>query len=306
MKHTINVTLLFILMFFISNLLGLYLLNISMQSIENFNGTSKIVYSSTTIGDRAEVSGWESLVYIALGITIGTFILLYFVKRKKVNWWKTWFFIAAAVSMSVAFGTLFGPNFFLGSWILSFVLAYVKIFRFNSLVHNFTEIIMYAGIAVLFVPILNVQVMIVLLAFISLYDALAVWKSKHMVKMARFTSDASVFPGLSLQYDQDKKVSENLLLYKNKKTLKSSVKTGILGGGDVVFPLLFNGVLMSHLILLGILPSLAFLYSLIPIFVCSLALFGLFWFGKKNRFYPAMPFLSLGCLVGFFIVFFIV
>lgn len=277
-----------------------------MQSIENFNGTSKIVYSSTTIGDRAEVSGWESLVYIALGITIGTFILLYFVKRKKVNWWKTWFFIAAAVSMSVAFGTLFGPNFFLGSWILSFVLAYVKIFRFNSLVHNFTEIIMYAGIAVLFVPILNVQVMIVLLAFISLYDALAVWKSKHMVKMARFTSDASVFPGLSLQYDQDKKVSENLLLYKNKKTLKSSVKTGILGGGDVVFPLLFNGVLMSHLILLGILPSLAFLYSLIPIFVCSLALFGLFWFGKKNRFYPAMPFLSLGCLVGFFIVFFIV
>ncbi len=45
---------------------------------------------------------------------------------------------------------------------------------------------MYTGIAILFVPILNVFWMIILLIVISIYDAYAVWKSKHMVKMANF------------------------------------------------------------------------------------------------------------------------
>jgi len=33
----------------------------------------------------------------------------------------------------------------------------------------------------------------------------------------------------------------------------------------------------------------------------TLALFSLFMYAKKNKFYPAMPFLTAGCFIGFLI-----
>jgi len=40
---------------------------------------------------------------------------------------------------------------------------------------------------------------------------------------------------------------------------------------------------------------------LIPI-LCSIALTLLLLKGKKKKFYPAMPFLSIGCFVGFLVL----
>jgi hypothetical protein len=79
---------------------------------------------------------------------------------------------------------------------------------------------------------------------------------------------------------------------------KGRVKNAILGGGDIGFPLLFAGAVMKGLMLentvwIGFLKTL-----LIPLFtVC--ALYFLFIKGEDNKFYPAMPFLSAGCFIGY-------
>ena len=67
----------------------------------------------------------------------------------------------------------------------------------------------------------------------------------------------------------------------------------ILGGGDIGFPLIFAGVVLKEWGLWQSLPM--------PLFA-GLGLSFLLWKGKKDRFYPAMPFISAGCFLGLFVV----
>jgi len=67
------------------------------------------------------------------------------------------------------------------------------------------------------------------------------------------------------------------------------VRTAILGGGDMGFPLIFAGVILKEF---GLWQSLV-----IPFFALA-ALGFLLWKGEEQKFYPAMPFIGLGCFLG--------
>ena len=97
----------------------------------------------------------------------------------------------------------------------------------------------------------------------------AVWKSKHMIKMAKFQTESRLFAGLLIPYGKN--------------------KTAILGGGDLGFPLIFTGVMYKTI---G-------LESLLIILTTTIALFLLLYKSEKNKYYPAMPFISMGCLMGY-------
>jgi hypothetical protein len=75
-----------------------------------------------------------------------------------------------------------------------------------------------------------------------------------------------------------------------KKGRKTVIKSAILGGGDIGFPLLFAGVLMK---------SAGFLKVLIVPVIVAIALFLLLYYAQKDKFYPAMPFITAGCFVGY-------
>ena len=68
------------------------------------------------------------------------------------------------------------------------------------------------------------------------------------------------------------------------------VKMAILGGGDLGFPLIFAGVVFKSV---GLYQAM-----IIPVFA-AIALLLLLLLGRKDRFYPAMPFISAGCFVGY-------
>jgi presenilin-like A22 family membrane protease len=168
-------------------------------------------------------------------------------------------------------------------------------------VQNLTEVFIYGGLAAIFVPILNIFWVFMLLIAISIYDMIAVWQSKHMIKLAKFQTKSKVFAGLLMPYQMPKKEKQikKLKIPKSKlKIKKQGIKTAILGGGDIGFPLIFAGVIMKDLMLTN--PELiGFLKALIiPVFT-SIALLTLFLKSKKDRFYPAMPFIFVGCLIGY-------
>ena len=81
----------------------------------------------------------------------------------------------------------------------------------------------------------------------------AVWKSKHMVKMAKFQTKSNIFAGLMLPYQKKTgKVVSAVTKTEKKESAphtaiekKKELKTAILGGGDVAFPLLFAGVVLK-------------------------------------------------------------
>ena len=102
-----------------------------------------------------------------------------------------------------------------------------------------------------------------------------------MIKMAKFQTKSKIFAGLLLPYRMFKAVPG---------PVKKKIRIAMIGGGDVGFPLIFAGVIMKTF---GFWKAL-----IIPPFV-TLALLFLLLLGKKERFYPAMPFLSAGCLVGY-------
>jgi presenilin-like A22 family membrane protease len=117
-----------------------------------------------------------------------------------------------------------------------------------------------------------------------------------MVTLAKFQTKSKVFAGLMLPYKRKTIAKE-----RKHKTTSKSLSLAVLGGGDIGFPLIFAGVVMKNLMLTD-LQFTSFLKTLtIPVFV-TIALIFLLIKGKKDKFYPAMPYLTLGCVVGYLII----
>ncbi|MBR9690209.1 hypothetical protein GOV08_00840 [Candidatus Woesearchaeota archaeon] len=308
MKHTAKVTIVLLSIFLISQAFGLFALNLDLEVVKD-EVTGKVIsanYSDTAIGERPDVDSKTAFFYIIFAVVFGTSLLLLLIHFKQVKIWKAWFFLAVFLTMAVTI-EVFISSF--AAYLLAFALAVYKIYRTNFYVQNISEILMYTGIAILFVPILNVFWMAMLLLAISAYDAYAVWKSKHMIKMANFQTEAKLFAGLTIPYKHHKdthksEIKVSIPKAADFKAVEKQERVAILGGGDIAFPLLFSGTVMQSLIIdNSISKPIALLLTLIITVFVTFALSFLLTYGKKDKFYPAMPFLSAGCFIGYGIIY---
>ena len=287
MKHVVSVTTVLLVLFFAAQVMGLVIVNKYLhfektETGEIINVTEKPLPSIAGVEfERPVVQKPTNFVlFIVLAIIIGTVLALLLVRFRTPMLWRLWFFLAILLTLTVAFAAFMGPG---AAFVLALVLASLKIFRPGVIVQNFTELFVYGGLAAIFVPIpsFTIGAAFWLLFLISVYDMYAVWTTKHMIKMAKFQAKLRIFAGLLIPYKLPKPG-------KGKRLVK--VKTAVLGGGDIGFPLIFAGVVMKTF---GFWNAM-----LIPPFT-TIALLLLFVKGKKNKFYPAMPFISIGCVVGF-------
>jgi len=290
MKHSAEVTLILMGLFLGAQIMGLFIIDQYREVEFSETGEINISYSALpSIGgmeiERPKVEPTQGIWLIAIAVAIGTVLLLFMIRMRQEVLWKAWFFLAVMLCLTIAFGAFIGST---AAFILALIFAYFKVFRPGIILHNFTELFVYGGLAAIFVPILNKDSMILLLVLISAYDMYAVWKSKHMIKLAKFQTKAKIFSGMLIPYNLPKIRKTKAKKGKNLKPVK--IKTAILGGGDIGFPLLFAGVIMNEVGLLKVM--------IIPIFV-TISLLLLLTMGKKDKFYPAMPFLSIGCLAGY-------
>ena len=305
MKHTFKITLILVAIFLVSQIVGLAItgryIDVEERTVIDEETGEEIIVKDLSYGElpyieRPIVEESSSFLYILSAVLIGTMLVLVLVRFKKVNIWRIWFFLAVFLCLMVALGA-FIPGVIAA--VLGLVFAALKVFKPNVIIHNLTEVFVYGGLAAIFVPIMNLFAAVMLLILISIYDMYAVWKSKHMVKLAKFVASSNLFAGLAIPYKKEKGMKE--APSKSKGVLKKGkVQVAILGGGDIGFPLLFSGVVMKTLILDSYL--VGFLKTLIISVFASIALLWLLAKGKKDRFYPAMPFLTAGCFVGYGIV----
>ncbi len=296
MKHSLQVTLILVAVFFLAQVAGLAVTNqyIAEKIVDAETGkVVDITYSELPFNiERPEIEESKSYIFIIVAIMIGTVLVLLLVRFRSFKVWKTWFFLSVALCLTISFGAFMHQLLAIS---LAVGIAIWKIWRPNFIIHNLSEIFIYGGLAAIFVPIMNLFAIFILLVLISIYDMIAVWQSKHMVKMAKFQTQSQVFAGLSIPYQLPKGKTAKIQMKPHKHAPKKSVKTeeiktAILGGGDIGFPLLFAGVLMK---------SVGFVKVLVVPAVVSVGLFLLLYFAKKDRFYPAMPFLSAACFVGY-------
>jgi len=310
MKHDVKIVLVLLIMFVSTQLIGLYVIDaysphtITLPTGANITKVNQIPYGM----QPPEMAPQISLMTILISLTIAIIIMLLLMRFRSRIAIRLWFmlviFITLAISINAIFLQLF-PEATIGfdtiALVVALPLTFYKVFRKNLLVHNFTELLIYPGLAVLFVPILNVTTTLILLALISVYDFFAVIKSRFMVEMAKFQiKKVGIFSGFFVPYmtSKTKRMFEKLKV-KNVKNLKLGetekkipISVAILGGGDIAFPLIFAGVIMKTSGLLG---------ALIVITAASLGLLSLFIIGKKGKFYPAMPFITAGAVIGWLI-----
>jgi len=301
MKHTLSITLIIILIFFLSQIIGLYALNVNTVVKKTPEGGLVVEHENTAIGERPNLQGPETFLYIIVAVLMGTGFLLLLVKLKKIRIWKALYFFAVWMTCSITIG-VFTYDFLAFS--VCFILAFFKVFRPNIWIHNITELFIYAGIAIIFVPLLDIVWVTLLLLAISAYDMFAVWKSKHMVSLAEFQSKSKAFAGVLLSY---KVKLKSLKTKKSGKTTETEEgeeqRSAVLGGGDIAFPMIFAGVVMNSMIEAGIhTKTFAFLYSLIIPVIVAAFLLVLLVEARSDKFYPAMPFLTAGCFIGYGLV----
>ena len=257
MKHTLPITLAMVILFILAQIIGLLV-------VERY--AQQALPLGIQPPEFDEQTSFIPLFSIILVVTIITLILIHF----RLGWlWKFWFFISVFITLTVALGA-FIPEIF--AVLIAVILTAAKIFHPSRFFHNLPELFIYAGLAAVFVPVLSVLSISVLLIILAVYDAIAVWKTKHMVSMAKFQAKQKLFAGFYIPYKK---------------------KAAILGGGDIGFPLLFSAVLLRHF---------GWPAAVLGIVLSAAALLLLLLLSKKNRFYPAMPFLAAGCFIALGIV----
>lgn len=294
MKHNLKITVLILVMFLITQFIGIYVTN------NYLNEENNLPFGLEPPQIEKESDYSILLVGIIFAFVIAILIFLFLTKFKIEFLLKLWFFVVVTIALSISFFSVtksfdklvWGIPLIAG--LVALFLAIIKTYKRNFLAHNFTELLIYPGIAAVFVPLLNIYTILGLLIIISVYDMWAVWHSGVMQKMAKYQIDKlKIFSGFFVPY-VSKKMRKKVKTW--KKTLKKSelkkkkikVNVAILGGGDVVFPIITAGVMLK---------TLGLGSAILVVLGAALGLAGLFLFSKKKKFYPAMPFITAGILV---------
>jgi len=317
MKHTWKITAILLTMFIVTQLIGLAVIHADIFHLEvEVNGTIQKVSNPQLSWieppePRTQTEFGSILFSIAIAFVIAIIAIFLLSKIKIAYLLRYWFFAVVVLAIFLciyAFEKLvpwvINPQIaFIIPLLIAIPLAFFKIFRQHIIIHNLTELMVYPGIAAIFVPILNIWTIIIFLIAISAYDIWAVWHSGFMQKMAKFQiNKLKLFAGFFVPYAGEKQRKDIKLLrqkYQNKKIPESVIKKkkirvslAILGGGDVIFPIIAAGIFLRFF---GIIPAL-----IVTLFA-TLALLFLFILAKKGKFYPAMPFITSGIFVGMLI-----
>jgi presenilin-like A22 family membrane protease len=247
-----------------SLIIGLFLLTqLIGLVVNNFYFTTELPMGLQPPQVEKEVSPW---LFIGM-ILMATSIFFVLQKFKFQLFMKAWFFFAFTIGIGITIDA-----FVRSGWISFVVAAAITLLKFKErdiYTHNLGELLIYGGIVALFVPILNLWAIIIILIAISIYDYIAVNITKHMVNLAKMQQSMGIFSGLIIV---------------NKK------EVAILGGGDIAFTMLFATVLLRDF---GTIPAI------LAVCGATVGILVLMYIGKKKKYYPAMPFVTAGSLLGF-------
>ncbi len=301
MKHNLKLTAILLAMFIVTQFIGLYVVN-HYSTTKIINGeVVNVEAPGLPLGlETPELEGQKEFNQIFISIIIAfviAIVLLFLLTKFKIQFiLKLWFFAVVSIALVISLLAIL-PSFkyvLLVALIIVLPIAFIKIYKTSFLLHNLTELLIYPGIAAVFVPILNIWTVGILLILISVYDIWAVWHSGIMQKMAKYQiNELKVFGGFFVPNLSKK---QKILIEKVKKSDKKEelgkkkfkINVAILGGGDIIFPIIAAGVMLK---------TLGIYSALLVTLGAVLGLAYIFFFGKK-KWYPAMPFITAGIFAG--------
>jgi presenilin-like A22 family membrane protease len=275
---------------------GLFSFFIFSVALFTAQGVYKLIKEKEILVPKLTLNDFLILFFLA---TLFILILIFLPKFKKMKGYifKFAFFFSGAYGTLIVF-SLFCSKFFsnfLFINLLPLFLTSAFIYwraKFPSLLsHNLFISFGLAGIA----PILGLsfkpEILLIILGALSVYDFIAVYKTKHMIKMAKSMIESGVVMGLIIP----RKIEEFLV---RVKEVQPGGRFIILGGGDIAFPLIFS---------ISLIPYSLFDSMIVSIFSIGGILFSLFLFlcQKERKPIPALPPIVLFSIIGYLLTLFI-
>jgi len=232
-----------------------------------------------------QISSGKFIFYFLIA-TLFVLLLSYLIKFKRGKGiiFKILFVFA------VSFGGLLSLEVWLSEPISLIVIVSLILWwwKFPSVFnHNILIILGIAGVGSILGLRLTPEIIIGLLIIFSIYDFIAVYKTKHMVKIAKEMIESKAVLALIIPSS-----------FRDFRGSLGEVRPGgkflILGGGDIIFSLLFCVSLVPQ----GILsPLIVAFFSLIGLFTGFL-----FFISQKTRQpIPALPPIALFSILGYLI-----
>jgi len=222
MANKISVKIVLLILFLITQIIGIAVLNEYNKPIIDINQINATGDNATrqlpfNLEESNDTTIWDLLLSILLA-----FILFFTLMRYKLKYIiKSWFFIIIVLAITVSLNAFLDGGSTIAQIValtMAIPLTILKLIRPSVIIHNGTELLIYPGIAAIISTLMNPLGIIVVLILIAIYDAWAVWKSGIMQKMAKYQmEEVKIFGGFLIP-----------LLDKKTKLMVEKLKQNIL------------------------------------------------------------------------------
>ncbi|MFA5382435.1 MAG: presenilin family intramembrane aspartyl protease [Candidatus Micrarchaeia archaeon] len=251
----------------------------------------------TPIGETGDLlNGVFFIFYILFGAVVFYLVIKYY---KGVFVFRSMEFIIILFASSIVFFVLlysFVPglgineSFFIG-FLIALILAGTKWLTHKA--RNIAAILSSAGVGAVFGFSLGFWPAVLLTIGLSIYDYIAVFKTKHMITFAKTLSEKNLSFSLQVQKTDIKKtqktskqISKNDENYSFKGNERQKME---LGTGDLIMPIMLS---VSSFYVFGILGTLFVILGAVVSFILLI-----YYISKRKLFLPALPPLITGCLI---------
>lgn len=261
-------------MFCLTLVLGLF----SASKIQSFLDKEGLTLPTISFGN---------FIGYFLFATLVVLLIVYLPKMKRLRGgiYKFFFIFSAAYGTLIVLSLFFSDTLTL---LLTSILIFLWLRSPKVILHDLLMVFGLSGIGAIFGLSLEPKVVLWLLVVFSIYDFIAVYKTKHMIKMAKSMLGKGAIMGLI----SPQKISGFL---EDSRKIKPGENFLILGGGDVIFPLIFSASLLSQ----GIGDALIVSFFSLMGLVLS---FSIFVFARKRQPIPALPPIALLSIIGYIII----
>lgn len=233
--------------------------------------------------DPSDVS--NSLLYF--GAILGFTALILIIARYKEGFLQIMLYLLILMAIYYVFVPFIG----IYSMIPSVLIVVLLIKRSNWFVIDVAALLLAAGITSIFGISLEPLPVIVLMAALAIYDAISVYKTKHMVSLAESVTKLKLPMLFVVPYS---------LKFKFEDLEDARGKASFMGVGDVVIPniLVVSSQMFSNASYIGFIKIPA-LTTLIGGTLGLMAL--LILMEKRAGAHPGLPFLNTGAIVGYLV-----
>jgi len=201
----------------------------SALEIQRFLKSEKIILHTVSFGNFFSYFLFATLIVLLL-------VYLPKIKRFRGSIYKL-FFIFTSIYGTLTVLSLFLPDIF--TILATIILIYWWLKFPTVIIHDLLMVLGMAGIGAMLGLSLEPKIVVLLLLVLSVYDFIAVYKTKHMITMAKSMLESGVIMGIVVP-------SAVSGFRKGIKEVKPGGEFVILGGGDIVFPLLLSVSLISQ------------------------------------------------------------